>query len=181
MTLFPDEQLGIFIATTGDDKDELFRISLSSYIADLYNEEDPWLNSTLLCSFPQPFMAEKKKKKSRFIPQNISLDRPIEDYIGTYYNDIFHEITVTEVNNQLRMTYGYITYDLVKRRKKSEKFYMIALGHAQHVLKKRTLEFRETEANRTGYINVLHINSFEDSDFVKISEMDTSAIIPVKI
>lgn len=181
MTLFPDKRLGIFIATTGEDKDELFRISVNSFIADLYNEEDPWLNSTLLCSFPRPFMTEKKKKQSRFIPRNIPLGRPIENYMGTYYNDVFHEITVTAVNDQLKLTYGYVTYDLRKRRERSENFYMIAQGHAQHILKRRTVEFRETEANRTGYINVLHINSFEDSDFVKIPEVDTSAILPARI
>lgn len=175
MTLFPDKNLGIFISTTGEDDDELFRISVSSYIADLYNEEEPWLNSTLLCSFPRPFMAHSPKRRSRYLPGDVPLGRPIGDYIGTYHDEVFRDITVTTENNQLKLTYGYVTFELRKRAGKSEKFYMIAEGSAQYALKPRTVEFRETDANRTGYINVLFIKSFEDSEFFKVPEIDTTS------
>ena len=181
MTLFPDKNLGIFISSTGEDDDELFRLAVSSYISDLYNEEEPWLNSTLLCSFPKPFRSNAPKRRSRYIPNDVPLDRPIEDYTGTYHHEVFRDLTVTAEENQLKLTYGYVTFELRKRAKGSEKFYMIAEGSAKHALRPRTLEFRETEANRTGYINVVHINSFEDSDFVKVPDIDTSSLIPIKI
>lgn len=176
MTLFPDKNLGIFISTTGEDDDELFRISVSSYITDLYNEEEPWLNSTLLCSFPRPFMAHSPKRRSRYLPSDVPLGRPIGDYTGTYHDEVFRDITVTTENNQLKLTYGYVTFELRKRAGKSEKFYMIAEGSGQYALKPRTVEFRETDTNRTGYINVLFIKSFEDSEFFKVPEIDTTSI-----
>ncbi|XP_061164214.1 uncharacterized protein LOC133173245 isoform X1 [Saccostrea echinata] len=179
ITLFPDKHLGIFISTTGEDNDELFRISVSSYISDLYNEEKPWLNSIVLCSFPRPFMPHPVKRRSRYIPKDIPLRRPVRDYTGTYFNEVFRDLLITSENNRLKLTYGYVTFDLRKKTENSEKFYMIAEGSAQHILGTKTVEFRESKANSTGTINVVHLNSFENSDFVKLPAVDTSSIFDI--
>ncbi|XP_062566856.1 uncharacterized protein LOC134229169 [Saccostrea cucullata] len=172
ITLFPDKHLGIFISATGEDDDEMFRISVSSYISDLYNEEEPWLNSTMLCNFPQPFMPHPVKRRPTYIPRDIPLERPVEDYTGTYFNEVFRDLLITSENNQLKLTYGYVTFDLQKKAKNSEKFYMIAQGSAKHVLQTKFLQFRESKINGTDTINAVYLKSFEDSEFVKLPDVD---------
>jgi hypothetical protein len=55
VTLIPDMNIGIFTTMNGDDPGYRYRFLLHNYIGDLLLGENPWLNKTTLCTFPEPW------------------------------------------------------------------------------------------------------------------------------
>ena len=65
LTLLPDVGLGIFSAITGPDSKYFGRKAAHLYIADRLLGEEPWLNHTTACSFPEPWTT-KSARRSRY-------------------------------------------------------------------------------------------------------------------
>lgn len=165
MTLFPQSKLGIFIAMTGEDDKDFFRTTLSSYIADIYHKETPWLNSTLLCAFPLPWKAAPVPKPDLVITE-VPLGRPIGDFVGQYIDDLYGTVNVVDNMGQLELHYGFVQFILKRKESSKPRFYMIPKGAAEHVISIDTLKFKEQRI--TNLIEGVNIDKFEDSDFKKL-------------
>lgn len=165
MTLFPQTKLGIFIAMTGEDRHDFFRTTLSSYIADLYHKEAPWLNSTLLCAFPSPWKTPPPPKGIPVITE-VPLKRPISDFVGKYHNDLYGTLSIVENMGQLELHYGLGQFTLKRRDSTRPRFYMIPKGLIEHAFEISTMKFREQRV--TNLIEGVNINKFEDADFMKV-------------
>lgn len=165
MTLFPQTKLGIFIAMTGEDDKDFFRTTLSSYIADIYHKETPWLNSTLLCAFPLPWKAAPVPKPDPVITE-VPLARPIGDFVGQYIDDLYGTVNVVDNMGQLELHYGFVQFILKRKESSRPRFYMIPKGAAEHVIGIDTLKFKEQRI--TNLIEGVNIDKFEDSDFKKL-------------
>ena len=176
MTLFPDQKLGIFIGMTGEDDDDLFRITASSFIADIMNGQEPWLNASTLCSFPEPFMKTKPKKRSR-PTGDYPLDRPASDFVGVYRNNLYGDLAISENNGSLQLQYGYVTFHLVRRDSKSYMFYMISTGIAARAFSRRTMEFKASDPDKPDYINIARLRHFEGSDFVRQPQLSVGMFV----
>ncbi|XP_062602896.1 putative beta-lactamase-like 1 [Saccostrea cucullata] len=165
MTLFPETNLGIFIAMSGEDKHDFFRTTLASYIADLYHKETPWLNSTLLCAFPSPWKVPPAPKAPLNMTE-VPLNRPITDYVGTYVNELYGALEVREVFGRLELNYGLGQFDLKRKDSTKPRFHMIPKGLSKHVIDISSMKFREQRG--TNLIESANINMFEDADFMKV-------------
>ncbi len=78
---------------------------LCAFAADIILDEEPWLNSTTACSFPEPFFQpsvssqRQPKEKEENHHQNVGTSvpnerEPMEKYIGQYGNFAFGNLTV---------------------------------------------------------------------------------------
>jgi hypothetical protein len=115
VTLFPQHRLGIFITLTGDDSNTLYRTSITNYIADVMMGEEPWLNASTVCSFPQPWHPPPATMappvgRNKTIPSQ----RPLSAYEGSYRDDGYGEISVVynKSESQLSGTYGFAEFML---------------------------------------------------------------------
>ncbi|XP_022334983.1 gigasin-6-like [Crassostrea virginica] len=172
MTLFPDHKLGIFIAMTGEDKKDLFRTALSSYISDLYLGKEPWLNSSLLCSFPEPFMKGPDPDTPRTHPE-VPLGRAPEDFIGKYTNDIYGTAEIVSERGILVFKYGFGTFDLKREESTSLKFNMFPTGLIHHMFSVDDLRFRQ-KTNSTN-IEAFTVDKFDDAKFVRVVPQTTAS------
>lgn len=115
ITLIPDKQLGIFTAMTGDDPKYFYRMSLHSYLLDLYLEKSPWLNQTTICSFPEPWnpnpdlFVETSSSHEQHVPK-----RELSSYVGTYRHGAYGEVTVfhNKTIGKLMLTMGFASFNL---------------------------------------------------------------------
>ncbi|XP_052101404.1 uncharacterized protein LOC127735305 [Mytilus californianus] len=164
ITLFPDMDVGIYTAMTGDDDDFLFRYSLHQYLADTYLGITPWLNSTLICSFPDPWLPVKPKRNKPTIKKNLMPKRKLDDYLGIYANDAYGKIDVfilDEVNNtnKLIAEYGYTDLILYPKSSKDD-FFFETDGIAAMLINFGTIQFKSSN----GIIDKMRIPSFEPKD-----------------
>lgn len=171
MTLFPDRNLGIFIAMTGEDKKDLFRTALSSYISDLYLDKEPWLNSSLLCTFPEPFMKGPDPDTPKVHPE-VPLGRLPSDFTGTYTNDIYGKMEIINNKGVLEAKYGYATFDLKREETTSLKFNMFPTGLIRHMFSVDDLRFKEMK-NST-YIESFTVDKFDDAQFDRVQPATTT-------
>lgn len=180
LTLFPDDKLGIFVAMSGEDDDDLFRITASSYVADVMNGQEPWLNASSLCTFPEPFMKQTPNKGKRAIKE-VSLGRPANDFAGIYRNNLYGDIAIAENNGSLQLQYGYVVFDLIRRDSKSYRFYMISTGIAEHAFKRRSLEFKASDPEKPNYINIASLPHFEDNDFIRQPHLTVGMFVSTSV
>ncbi|XP_046567329.1 uncharacterized protein LOC124275727 [Haliotis rubra] len=115
LTLFPSENLGIFIAMTGEDSNYRYRFPLQNYIADRILGEKPWLNVSTICSFPAPWFNETSSSPSYNMAKTLSHDR--KQYEGIYHHKGFGnlEIYYNDTDQQLMAKYGFATWLLYEQ------------------------------------------------------------------
>ncbi|XP_061164233.1 gigasin-6-like [Saccostrea echinata] len=171
LTLFPDHNLGIFIAMTGEDKDDLFRTALSSYISDLYLGKQAWLNATLLCSFPEPFMPAPPESTPKTHPE-VPIGRNLEDFVGNYTSDIYGTASVVDENGNLKFIYGMGEFNLKREETESLKFNMFPTGLIEHLIPVDDLRFKEDP--NTLQIESLRVDRFDGGVFTKESPPTTT-------
>jgi hypothetical protein len=178
LTLYPDMKFGIFSAMTGDDPDFLFRSNIHNLISDLYLGEEPWLNATIMCSFPEPF-----KSKSSSKPQINTKRKParnVRDYLGLYKNIPYGFATVTANNTQLKLQYGFGRFELYAKTTKDE-FYVQSVGTITGFMNFKSLKFIESS---DGTITAVEISAFESRDppvFRKVRDNSAnSAVLPAR-
>ncbi|XP_012945233.1 uncharacterized protein LOC106013603 [Aplysia californica] len=93
VALVPAHKLGMFLALTGDDYGFEYRLALASYILDTMTGDTPWLNTSTLCTFPQPWAQDKTRPPYTFDP-NLPPSRPLSQYTGVYRSDIYGDLIV---------------------------------------------------------------------------------------
>lgn len=105
LTLVPDLELGVYSSITGEDPDYVGRRILHLYILDLLMDEDPWLNATSACTFPEP---TKMRQRFKVMTLNSVTPKSLTPYIGTYGNFAYGNITVMLMGDKLHLHYGML-------------------------------------------------------------------------
>lgn len=159
MTLFPDKDFGVFTTLTGEDSGYLYRSNLHSLISDLYLGEKPWLNATIICSFPEPFRSKVTPYRPR-IDTSRGPARNVSDYLGVYQNTPYGFLTVTHRNNQMQLEYGFGQFDLYAKTTKNQ-FFIHSVGTVAGMTNYKTLDFIESPQ---GEIIAVKIRGFESED-----------------
>ncbi|XP_067665045.1 uncharacterized protein [Haliotis asinina] len=129
LTLIPDKNLGVFVTMTGTDPNYWFRGSLSAYLMDVYLGEAPWLNTTTICSFPDPLGTPSTRRRSRTrkgygrrlarrkraISHTANL--ALQAYIGTFKHEAYGNIIIhyDSASQELKATYGIASWVLTSR------------------------------------------------------------------
>ncbi|XP_062610699.1 uncharacterized protein LOC134272491 [Saccostrea cucullata] len=86
ITLIPEMNIGIFTTMNGQDSDYIFRTLPHNYLADIALGEDAWLNSSTICSFPNPWYS-MPPEASHTINKSHKLSRSPSEYVGHYGNN----------------------------------------------------------------------------------------------
>ncbi|PVD35054.1 hypothetical protein C0Q70_06335 [Pomacea canaliculata] len=119
LSMLRDLDLGIFMTTNGHKgSDVMYTLEeIFYYITDLFLGEEPWLNTTNACQFPQPWVnttGQTPSNDTNIVPGNI--ENP-QDFVGQYENRLFGNIVVAQNgSNELLVTYGRITGKLHKTK-----------------------------------------------------------------
>lgn len=174
LTLFPDSDIGIFTSMTGSDPDYILRTLLHNYLADIALGETPWLNGTTICSFPEPWM-KKHITSSSVIATNLPFHRSIQEYVGSYHNDLYGTIKlhISSPNHHLVMQYGIATWFLYPNHA-ADNFSGKGHGLAAVVYDLDSVIFH---TSGHGTIHSMVISSFEHSDppvFIKTASQSSS-------
>ena len=93
--LYPDVGLGLFVSSNGPlgAASSWGLILTLQYLSDLLLGEEPWLNTSTLCTFPEPW-----KPSPPVVNMTPPADDPVRDagdYTGTYHHHVFGNVTVT--------------------------------------------------------------------------------------
>ncbi|BFZ22504.1 hypothetical protein BsWGS_25543 [Bradybaena similaris] len=99
LTLVPSEGVGVFIAMNGDDDGVYYRMSLQNYILDFLLSLEPWLNTSTVCSFPQPWHP-RNAEQTPVYAVGLKPSRSWMDYAGVYGNEGYGDVIV-EFNTTL--------------------------------------------------------------------------------
>lgn len=107
VTLLPDVNIGVFTSMTGEDEGYITRTLLHSYLLDTFLGDDPTINETTVCTYPEPWYSGSQTRRSP-IDKTKPPSRPLNEYVGVYhqiaYGDLVIRINTTV--NQLQMDYG---------------------------------------------------------------------------
>lgn len=120
LSWLPDVNIGVFYSTTtGQDLMSLYVVPM--YIKDLLLGENPFLNLTTACTFPEPWSPLSTENLSPDKPGNLKslgnqkpqrhenryqrVDVKQDRYVGTYGNLVYGNITVYQKDNALMFTY----------------------------------------------------------------------------
>ncbi|KAK3098245.1 hypothetical protein FSP39_017595 [Pinctada imbricata] len=162
LTLFPSENLGIFTAMTGDDQGYWFRTTLQNYLADIYLNQQPWLNQSTLCSFPEPFFKDTRPKTKPPIEKFRKLARYVSRYAGIYYHPAYKNLKIIP-KFPLHMEYGFGKFKLYAMTKKDH-FYMEAYDMARYMSSSYgKVIFHASERDKNA-IDRIEIPSFQKDD-----------------
>ena len=55
LNMIPNNDIGVFLALNGHDYNLLGRLLTQAFLLDLALDEEPWLNTTTVCTFPHPW------------------------------------------------------------------------------------------------------------------------------
>lgn len=179
LTLFPDKDFGVFIAMTGDDPSYLYRSNIHSLISDLYLGEKPWLNATIICSFPEPFRTKSISSRPK-IDTTRTPARNSSDYLGVYKNTPYGYVTVMKDNNRLKLNYGLGQFDLYAKTTKDE-FYINSVGLSTGMYNFQNLKFIQSS---DGTISAVEISAFESSSppvFTRVSDSPVNSAFSLNI
>ncbi|XP_048733368.2 D-alanyl-D-alanine-carboxypeptidase/endopeptidase AmpH-like [Ostrea edulis] len=180
VTLYPDMNFGVFSAMTGDDPNFFYRFNVHSLISDMYLGEKPWLNASMMCSFPELFQSKPSSK-----PQINTKRKParnVRDYLGFYTNIPYGFATVAKNETQLTLQYGFGRFELYAKTTKDE-FYVQSVGMITGLTNFKSLKFIESS---DGTVTAVEISAFESKDppvFRKVlpsSHAPTNAVLPTR-
>lgn len=142
LSWYPDADLGIFLSFTGNDPNYLYRLSLHNYIFDVYKEFKPYLNSSTICSFPEPWINIDSSKQKPNHSEKLDLHRKKEEYLGTYHNDAYGSLEVKghQDASKLTMVYGYTSFLLYPSPTK-DVFYGESTGISRYLFDVQKFKF----------------------------------------
>ncbi|CAL1526698.1 unnamed protein product [Lymnaea stagnalis] len=108
MALLPEPKIGVFIVMTGKDDAYVYRHPLHMYLMDRALGVQSWLNSSTLCTYPEPWEKRSAVSTPKLNP-NVTLQYETNQYEGLYYNEIFGFMTVSykKTDQALFLTYGW--------------------------------------------------------------------------
>ena len=125
MTLLPDVNIGLFSSVNGADLTSNGRRLFHSYIMDVLLGLEPWLNTSTVCTFPEPWVSvteDFEQMISAILADGLDMlslvpvppasktgyAAEFSQYIGVYGN-FFYGNSIVYVNitsNQLMLSYG---------------------------------------------------------------------------
>lgn len=181
ITMLPDMDVGIYTSMTGDDEDFMFRYSIHQYLADKYMGLNPWLNASLICSFPEPWMTSKPKRSKPIIDKQLMPKRKLDEYLGLYENPAYGQLEIfilDEENstNKLIAEYGYVDLIMYPKSRRDD-FFFETDGIAAMLINFGTIQFK----SQNGVIDKLRIPSFEPKDppiFKKVDKPSSKSTGP---
>lgn len=156
-------RVGVFTSLTGEDYGYLLRTNLHNYLADIYLDETPWLNSSTICSFPEPWFRPGKEKPKPIIDKTRALPRNSSYYVGEYENPAYGRmfVMVNSTNGKLIIKFGHASLGLYPKAMKDE-FHFETLGFAAYVINFGTIKFKmET---MSGYFAAFQVTTFDTKD-----------------
>lgn len=105
--------IGIFTTMNGQDSDFIFRTLLHNYLADVALGEDTWLNSSTICSFPEPWFSTPSETLHLIGKSNRLTRSPLE-YVGHYHNDAYGYLHIFRNSSTgfIDMKYGVAFWNL---------------------------------------------------------------------
>ncbi|XP_076464125.1 uncharacterized protein LOC143296197 [Babylonia areolata] len=80
LTLLPDKKVGVVSLMTGEDVGYGFRIALHTYLMDHALGLQPWINSSSICTYPEPWLSSRARNKR-------SADTPDAENEGMQFTD----------------------------------------------------------------------------------------------
>ncbi|CAC5384171.1 unnamed protein product [Mytilus coruscus] len=140
---YPEADIGIFVAFTGNDPNYLYRLTLHNYIFDVYTGHIPYLNTSTICSYPEPWLKSDIPKVKPNYPKDRNTTRKQKEYIGMYKHQAYGKIKIgkhTE-KNKLKLIYGYLTFDLYPSDTKDE-FYGDTTGISEKLFDVYKFKFK---------------------------------------
>lgn len=149
---------------SGDDPGYTFRYLLHNYLGDLLLGEGPWLNSTTVCSFPEPWY---RKPRSTYHPikKDLHPTRALHFYAGTYHNSLYGDLHVFQNTsaNTLQMNYGIGTW-LLYPTSTADKFAAIGNNVLYKISELHTIIFQADHLHNKYAIDSVKLTSFEPRD-----------------
>ena len=143
LSWYPEADIGIFVAFTGNDPNYLYRLTLHNYIFDVYTGHVPYLNTSTICTYPEPWLKSDIPKEKPTYPKDRNTTRNQKEYIGMYKNKAYGKIKIgkhTE-KNKLKLIYGYLTFVLYPSETKDE-FYGDTSGIATKLVDVSKFKFK---------------------------------------
>lgn len=183
LSVFPDNDLAIFTVMTGNDPSYLYRQTLHNFIFDLYNRFEPYLNSSSICYYPEPWKNTTNSKSKPKYNEDLQPGRTISEYFGTYHNVAYGnlEIKAHGDSNKLILEYGIQTCWLYPKKKKDE-FFGNSIGLTKYIINFETFMFSFNDD-----VVSLKIPVFERKDppiFTKSTKKETNSsncVLPLDI
>ncbi|KAK3099845.1 hypothetical protein FSP39_010672 [Pinctada imbricata] len=109
--LFPDKNVGVYVTITGAEGNRkgpaIFPIT--SRAADILLNEEPWLNKTTGCSYPDPWSETKEivRANNTLHKYAWNITRNASDYAGIYSNPAYADMTIkVETGPKLKLYFG---------------------------------------------------------------------------
>ena len=125
LTLLPDMNIGLFSSVNGADLTSNGRRLFHSYIMDVLLGLEPWLNTSTVCTFPEPWVSvteDFEQMISALLANGLDMlslvpvppasktgyAAEFSQYIGVYENFFYGniDIYINNTNNQLMLRYG---------------------------------------------------------------------------
>ena len=184
ITLIPDMNVGIFTSMNGQDSNFFFRTLLHNYLSDVALGEKAWLNSSTICSFPEPWFS-MNPSVSHQISKSNQLSRASSDYIGHYRNDAYGDLYITRNSSTgfIDMRYGIAHWNLYPKHHHDQ---FAAEGYG--ILKDltpynlQTIKFQH-DPHGSVPISSVEVTSFESDDppvFNRFAGSGSSAVVGKK-
>jgi hypothetical protein len=173
--------IGIFTTMNGQDSDYIYRTLLHNYLADIALGEKAWLNSSIICSFPEPWYS-LTSKISHPISKSNKLSRSSSQYVGHYQNDAYGDLHIFQNSSTgfIDLKYGIATWNLYPKHS-HDQFAAEGYGILEHLspYDLNSIVFHSGSHNSAS-ISSVEVTSFESKDppiFKKVSSVVPSKII----
>ncbi|XP_061190679.1 uncharacterized protein LOC133198657 [Saccostrea echinata] len=139
ITLFPEQEIGIFTAMNGYDARYILRLLLHSFLSDAALELTPLLNADSIRS---------KIKRPEYLPliteeKNDSV-QIFEKYVGEYTNSIYGSMKIKNNHTNLSLEYGDCKWNLWKQ-KGEERFLAEGTGMIKDLIDFGPITFKTEE------------------------------------
>ncbi|XP_070561636.1 uncharacterized protein [Ptychodera flava] len=131
LNIYPDANVGVFVSVNGpwDGDDGAAMQRIEAFASDLLLGEEPWLNTTTACTFPEPWqqssaadldrivashkkvkMAHENESKKLPAASKVQTSRPLEDYVGVYGHKALGNCSVWLEDGSENLSYRYGEY-----------------------------------------------------------------------
>ncbi|ELU08826.1 hypothetical protein CAPTEDRAFT_208131 [Capitella teleta] len=133
LRLLPDMEIGALacVNSPGDYRGTRSTTLATAFGLDLLLDEDPWLNETTGCTYPDPWARQTPPTPVSFPVRQLQRStRDLQEYAGTYSHEAFGEFIVTyhAENETLTYRFGILLNGELKPAEIVDDFYM-TLGH----------------------------------------------------
>ena len=109
MTLLRGHSVAVYISTNGPGvKQRTYMDLIGSYVMDIALSQEPWLNASTVCSFPEPWENKTETVGPPIINRNLPFSRDPSKYEGTFGHRALGYLCIAfnKTNSQLQMRYG---------------------------------------------------------------------------